>query len=61
MDSRNWSTDVPISQPVPPSKPVLVSMAGFGFTADGLTHDLTEAEAEAIFTPTFQPPREDEE
>lgn len=29
---------------------------GFGFTTQGLAYDITEEEAEYIFTPTYGPP-----
>lgn len=50
-----WGADVPVSMPVPPESAVLVPMFGFGFTIDGLFHDLTEADAEVLGTPTYAP------
>lgn len=56
MTTLAWSSDVPISQPVPETKrAVAVNFGGFGFTYGGITHNLTEVEAEAIFLPTFAP------
>lgn len=50
-----WSSDVPISIPVPPDKAVLVPMFGFGFTQYGLVHDLTETEYEYLRIPGYSP------
>lgn len=50
-----WAADTPISQPIPPTKPVLVDFQGFGFTAGGMCHNITEGESEELFLPLFAP------
>lgn len=52
-----WSSDVPISRPVPynEAQPVMVDLGGFGFTTGGLVVNLSEADDEAIFTPFYAP------
>lgn len=50
-----WSSDVPISAPIPPQKAVLVPMFGFGMTQWGLVHDLTETEYDYLRTPSYSP------
>lgn len=55
MAYQGWGSDVPVSMPVPPESAVLVSMFGFAFTIDGLFHDITQADADEIGTPTYAP------
>jgi len=56
MTSMSWSSNTPISRPVPEtSRKVAVDFGGFGFTTGGITHNITAVEAEAIFLPTFAP------
>lgn len=50
-----WSSDVRISIPEPMDGPVIVPMFGFGMTAMGLGHDLTQVEYEAYRTPSYSP------
>lgn len=52
-----WSSDVPVSRPVPYEErmPVLVDMGGFGFTAGGIVVNVSEAEEEENFSPHFAP------
>lgn len=60
MPTSDWSSDVEVSQPIPPEgREVLVDLGGFGFTSGGIAHNLTEAEREAIFTPTYAPEGDD--
>lgn len=55
--SGMWGSDVPISMPVPPEdRPVLVDFGGFGFSTGGITHNITAADREEMFTPFFKPP-----
>jgi hypothetical protein len=55
--ARNWKSNVPISmpQPVDPNVPVLVDMGGFGFTANGLCHNITSTEVEDVLSPLLLP------
>lgn len=56
MVTMSWSADIPISRPVvEQERSVAVDFGGFGFTTGGITHNLSEVEAEAIFLPTFAP------
>lgn len=52
-----WASDVKVSMPqgVDANKPVLVDLGGFGFTAGGLAHNLSEADVEFLSTPFFSP------
>ncbi|MDX1409163.1 MAG: hypothetical protein R3330_13545, partial [Saprospiraceae bacterium] len=52
-----WAADTDISQPVPPDDetPVLVDFQGFGFTMNGIAHNLSEADAEDLFYPSYAP------
>lgn len=54
-DRPSYSSDVPISMPIPPKDNVLVPMYGFGFTQYGLFHDITQGEYEELRTPTNRP------
>jgi hypothetical protein len=56
--SDDWGSDVRISQPQPadPDIPVVVDLGGFGFTPNGLVHNITSTEVEEVFSPTFAPP-----
>jgi len=38
-----------------PKQPVLVDLGGFGMTALGLAHALSNSDLEEIFTPTYAP------
>lgn len=53
----SWASDVPVSKPVPPDpdQPVLVDLGGFGYTTGGISHNLTDGDLEAIFTPLYAP------
>jgi hypothetical protein len=57
----SWGSDVAVSKPEAPSRPILRDMGGFGFTSGGIAHNITEEQVEEIFSPTFTPPptRED--
>jgi hypothetical protein len=55
--STTWASDASPSMPVPPKVDRMIPMGGFVFTVNGLSHDLSEIEAEAISTPFFTPPR----
>lgn len=57
MAGEHWGTDTPVSMPVPPERELLVDIGGgFVFTAGGLAHRITEADIEALTSPTFAPP-----
>lgn len=57
MRDDHWASDVPISRPEPPpgDVPVLVDFQGFGFSMNGMVHNLTEADVEEMTTPYFAP------
>jgi hypothetical protein len=54
---RVWSSDVPVSQPVPydHAQPVLVDFGGFGFTTGGIAVNLADADLEAVYAPWYAP------
>jgi hypothetical protein len=53
-----WASDTPVSLPEPPKRerPAVLDFGGFGFSAGGLTHNITETDLEEMATPTFAPP-----
>jgi len=56
MTTMSWSSDVPISRPVvEEERVVVIDFGGFGFTTGGITNNISDVEAEAIFLPTFAP------
>lgn len=52
-----WASDTPVSRPEPLSvkTPSLVDFEGFGFSVNGMVHDINEPDLEAMMTPTFAP------
>lgn len=58
-DNTPWTSDVPISMPVPPSanlrKRPNIPMQGFIFTMHGLSHDITPEERDEIERSRFIP------
>lgn len=52
-----WGADVPISMPLPlqDDNPGLIDMDGFCFTANGLAHNLSQADWGMLSVPTFSP------
>lgn len=52
-----WASDVPISRPEPPPSdvPVQVGFGAFGFSMNGMVHDVSAAQLEEMFTPHFAP------
>jgi hypothetical protein len=50
-----WGSDVPISMPEPPTRPIMVDFGGFGMTTGGITHKITDSDIEELFTPFFAP------
>jgi hypothetical protein len=60
MPILNWGADTQISLPNAPTEdlPMLVDLggSGFGFTAGGICHNVTEAQLEELRTPFFAPP-----
>jgi hypothetical protein len=54
---EQWATDTPISMPVPPPRdaPVMTDFDGFGFSMNGITHNLTEPDLEEMTTPFYAP------
>ena len=57
MAGETWAADVSVSQPEPlGERPALFSFdGGFCFTTGGIAHDLNEAQAQEVFTPTYAP------
>lgn len=57
MSQEQWATDTPISFPVPPSveTPVLVDFDGFGFSANGICHNISGPDLEEMVTPHYAP------
>jgi hypothetical protein len=57
MSTRAWGTDTLISMPVPlqPDQEVLADFGGFCFTPQGLAHNLSMADLDAILIPTYLP------
>jgi hypothetical protein len=53
----SWASDTAISMPSPvdTNSPIRVDFLGFGFTSNGIAHNLTEADWEALSTPTIAP------
>lgn len=56
----NYGADGMISLPSAPTTdlPMLVDLggSGFGFTAGGICHNITESQLEELRTPSFAPP-----
>ena len=54
---EHWSTDTPISAPeAPPADvPVLTDFGGFGFSMNGIVHNVSEADLEEMTTPMYAP------
>lgn len=58
MADTPWAADTPISMPEPISgEETRVVMGGFVFTATGLRHDLTQADLDEIYVPSYAPPQ----
>lgn len=56
MKRDTWSSDVPVSKPIPTTdRPIMVDFGGFGFTTGGLAHNATQDDLDAIFFPLFAP------
>lgn len=55
MAIPEWASDVPVSAPSAPSRPIAVSFGGFAFTTHGLAHEITDADREELLMPTFAP------
>lgn len=56
-EQEHWATDTPISfpEPAPNDVPVLTDFQGFGFSMNGLVHNLTQADVDEMTTPMFAP------
>ena len=50
-----WSSDTTPSMPVAPKVARLVPMGGFCFTENGMAHDVSDVDVEALSTPTYAP------
>lgn len=57
MSFDTWASDTPPSRPVPPptNTPVLLDFEGFGFTVNGMVHNISESDLESMMVPTFAP------
>lgn len=55
MAGEFWGADTAISMPLPPAEKVAVDFDGFGFTVNGVAHNITVSEAEELVTPIFAP------
>jgi hypothetical protein len=55
--SDTWATDTAVSFPEPPTSdvPVLVDFEGFGFTMNGMAHNISGTDLEEMLTPHFAP------
>jgi hypothetical protein len=55
-----WGSDTTISIPTAPSKqrPILIDLggSGFGFTAGGIAHTVSQSDIEELQIPAFAPP-----
>lgn len=53
----NWASDVRISlpQPMDMDNPPHIDLGGFAFNPNGLLHNLTSEQIEAIYLPRFAP------
>lgn len=54
-DHDTWAADTAISRPEAPDVPVMVDFDGFGFTMNGMAHNISGGELEELITPTFAP------
>lgn len=54
---EHWASDTPVSTPHPPPTdvPVQVDFGGFGFSMNGMVHNLTESDLEEMITPFYAP------
>lgn len=54
---EKWASDTPVSAPQPPPTdvPVLVDFGGFGFSMNGMVHNLTSEDLEDMLTPLYAP------
>lgn len=55
MSGATWGSDVRVSLPEPLDGVGLIPMFGFVFTIDGLRHDLSETDHEALSRSGFRP------
>lgn len=56
-DREKWGSDVPVSAPHPPPAdvPVHVDFGGFGFSTNGMVHNITQPDLEDMLTPFYSP------
>lgn len=54
---EHWASDTPVSAPHPPPSdvPVQVDFGGFGFSMNGMVHNLTQPDLEDMLTPLYAP------
>ena len=54
-EDTHWSSDVPVSMPIPTDAERVIGMQGFAFTANGLAADISPVEYERLSTPDWAP------
>lgn len=54
---EQWASDTPVSVPKPPPSdvPVVVDFGGFGFSMNGMVHNLTQPDLDEMTTPAYAP------
>lgn len=54
---EQWASDALVStpQPVPDDVPVQVDFGGFGFSMNGMVHNLSQPDLEDMLTPLYAP------
>lgn len=55
MTTEPWSSDVPVSMPLPPKEEAVVPMRGFAFTPSGLMPDIDAVQHRRLSIPTYAP------
>ncbi len=50
-----WGSDVPVSMPVPPTRPVLLDFGGFGFCENGPCFAMNDMDLENMKFPAYGP------
>ncbi len=59
VNSKNvndsWATDTTISRPEAAKEDVMVDFGAFGWSMDGMVHNMSESDVENLIVPTFSP------
>lgn len=50
MGKRDWSSNTMISMPVPPSKPTVVDIGGWGYGEGGIHHPIAPSDIEELIS-----------